>query len=689
MTSELFASAPMIFQGESNECGLACLCMVLRHYGHGADLQTLRASWPSGRALTLEQLTSLGAEHGLLTRALRCELEDLNKVRLPAVVHVDFRHYVVLLKVQRNSVTILDPASGNMTLSMQAFGERFTGIVVEMLPGPDFAQSQPVIRSAMNYLASIPRHNLGSSLWGLLIFSLLIQGFALVSPFYVQLMVDEVLAMNNADLATIVIGGFALIHLLSAIVQWLQGLLAIRLGSQLSFIMSSGLLARTLSLPARYFARRNIGDVISRFGSLAPLQQFVSDSVVRIGLDLLMVITTFLMMVSYSNRIAFFVLLVTAMFLVLQWLMLLPFRRYSHEHLIADAHVQTHFIESISSIRTIKRFASEAVRASAWNNLLSRAINSEVHAEHWGLGINISRYLHTGVMSIGIVFLASEDINSGLLTLGMLYTLMAYGNHFTNALQSLGGHWQAYLMLSLHVGRLSDIAEHPTENRTPIVMHEPVSRIEIQEMDFHYGDNEPPLFQRADLVVTTGEKIAITGTSGAGKSTLFSLLTGDEQPISGTIRFNHRPLSPIISPLPLFSVLRQEDNLLDATVTENITFMAPQPDMDRVVRAAALACIHEEILKLPLAYDEQVSPQGAALSAGQQQRLLIARTLYRQADIVLLDEATSHLDDKTAKNVMRNILDLPGICLFVTHSTDIAAMADRQVYLQNGQFIDR
>ena len=675
-------SVPLIFQGEANECGLACVCMILNYFGNRAELASLRGALGDGRPLSLEAISNIAESHHLAVRALRCELEDLTKLQLPVIAHVDFDHFVVIDRCSRGSLSLLDPATGKLTTNMKTFSNRFTGIIIEARPTPDFKKDREIkTNRTIEFLAKLPMAHLARSLAGLLFLSVVTQAFALITPFYLQVTVDEVLLSNNTDLALVVTLSFVAVYIMSAITQSLRGLLTIKIGAKLTYLLSAGLLRHTTNLPVQFFERRNIGDIVSRFSSMRPLQDFISESIVGICLDLLMVITTFIMISLYSLQAGLYVLCLCLVYLLVQYLLTLPYRAHLHEQLIAEAQVQSHFIETIQTIDSIKRFEGTARRCSAWLNHLVRSLNAHVRSRYWELAAKIASYLFLGLVLLGVVYISVEKIELGLLTIGMLYTLVTYSNHFTNALVSLTHEWQAYLMLSLHVGRVSDITDHHPDARAPLSLHEPVNRIQVKDLDFGHTGSEL-LITDLNLQVQGCQKVAIVGASGSGKSTLFSLLRGDISAAKGQILINNRPLSSNLNPVALYASLQPNDVLLTGTVTDNIAFQDPSPDTNRILAAARAALVHDDILRLPMSYSEKLSEQGCLLSAGQRQRILIARTLYRKAEILLLDEATSHLDPVSELEIMKNILSLPVPCFFITHRPDIAALADHIVELK-------
>lgn len=676
------ARLPVILQHEANECALACLAMILSHFGHGIRLDELRSQNSSPGPMSLQALAQLAERHGLLARAVRCECADLRKAVGPLVLHFDFSHFVVLASARRTGHSIVDPARGRITLSDAQLRQRFTGVALELQPGPDFRQRDIKAPSA---LGTLLRHldpgHIATPVAGLVLLALCIQVCALLTPFFLQLTVDEVLIPRNTDLALVLLAGFAAVYLLSAAVQWLRGLLAIRLASHLSYLLAASLIQKLFRLSPGFFQRRSIGDIVSRFGSLRPVQEFITDHAAAMLLDLLMMLGTLIMLTAYLPQAAMFNVMLLCFFLCLQYLLTSVYRQHYHEFLAVDAASQSHFVESVQLMDTICRFGRQSRRCQDWLNLVSDALNAFVRAGKIKLVTNIARYLMSGAILLGVAYLAIDEVIAAQLTLGMLYAMMTYASHFTTAALSFSQAWQSLLLLSIHGQRLEDITGAEIDGRTAIESSQLAPEIEFRSVCFSYQRQGRPLIDQLNLQVRDNANVVITGDSGAGKSTLLALILGDHRVTSGEIMVNRRPLSAGLSARSVTSSLLARDCLLQATVMDNITFLDPTPDQQSAARAARLSCIEDDILKLPLGWQQVLGEHHMQLSAGQRQRLLIARAVYRNRGILLLDEATNHLDPELELTVMKNLLSEPGICFFVTHSPAIARLADLQITL--------
>ncbi len=675
---------PVTIQGESNECGLACICMILNHHGRRLTMPDLRNGQSSGEKLSLENLSRVAAEQGLLSRALRCEPGDLRSLPLPAILHLDFEHFVVLAGVSRSGVQLHDPARGVVQLNWQALGQRFTGIALTCTPSPDFEPTESKLPNPIaNIISKLHFGKLVPGLAGLLGLSFIAHLLTLLTPYYLQLVVDQVLLLSNAALINTLTLGFLLVYAIAAITRFLRGLLIVQLGSCLSYSLAGGLMNKLLVLPLPYFARRQIGDFTSRFSSLAPVQGFLTEGLVSLLLDGLMIFMTLTMLVVMAPTVAAAVLGITLIFLALQWLMLKPYRQYSQNQVVADARLQSQFVETVHAIEIIRRNQLQTRRSSTWANLLIETINPQIRASQWNVGIDTLRFALSGGLTLAVVHLATQEIIASALSVGALYTLVAYAGHFASAAVNCSNQWQGLAILSLHAQRLTDITDTPSDNRKPMPLVEPAGIITFTNVSFGYeAATRTNLIEQLNLTISKRQKVAITGPSGTGKSSLMSLLLGDMTPTAGEISINGQPIHSDIDPSHCMSVLHQHDQMLEGSIAENITLAEEKPDELRMIKAARTAEIHEDILRLPMGYEEKVSSQHG-ISNGQRQRLLIARALYRQADVLLLDEPTNHLDAETELRVMKNILKGTQICVFITHRPEIAALADIEIRLPN------
>lgn len=677
---------PVMLQSEASECGLICLAMLAAFHGGSTDAHALRRRLGATlRGWSLRTLIGAAAMLGLSTRALRVDIGELRQVSCPAILHWDFDHFVVLKRVGRRHVEIHNPAVGERRFPFAELSKHFTGIALECTPTPAFDRA-----------ARAPRLNLWS-LWRgtegsrrpivqLLVLSALIQLFALATPSYMQLVVDDVLVKQDVDVLPLLGVGFLGLALLNVATKTLRGFAGVYLANRLNFSLGARLFFHLIRLPLDHFQRRHIGDVISRFRSLKPVQEFITGGAVAAVIDGAMALTTLVVIFLYSPLLAAIALVAFVLYAALRLALLQPLRRRSHESIAADARLDSHFLETIRALQGVKLFGKEAERERTWQDLFVDSLNAGSRVARLNLGYDALSGLLLGVENVLIVFVGAHQVLSGALTIGMLYAFVAYRTHFSNAMNSLITQIVQGLMLSLHLARISDIAL--AEQEPGLLVQSsftaPVrGALRTERLGFTYTGDERPVLRDLDISIEAGERVAVIGASGSGKSTLLRLLVGLIRPTHGRIEVDGVPLERlgVRSYRAGIAALLQDDALLSGTIRDNIAFFDLAPDSAKLERAARIAHIYDDVVQLPMGLDTRIGDMGSALSIGQQQRLLLARALYREPSILFLDEGTSHLDLPTELAIMQSIAELGITCIYTTHRMEVARLADKVVSL--------
>ncbi|MCB1646865.1 MAG: ATP-binding cassette domain-containing protein, partial [Pseudomonadales bacterium] len=386
------------------------------------------------------------------------------------------------------------------------------------------------------------------------------------------------------------------------------------------------------------------------------------------------------MLLVYSPLLASIVLVSVLLFLISQLAFYLPMKHRTHEKISASAQLDSDFMETIRSIQAIKRFGTEAERESLWQNKFNTTINASIRLGRLSLAREVLDASVAKLSYLLVVFLGAREVLEGKLTIGMLYAFMAYRGHLASAATSLVQEYLRYLMLSVHLERLADIQTAPTDASTRAFMPLPVNGdFSLQKVAFRYAAQEPWILQDFSLELSAGSKLCILGPSGCGKSTLLGLMQGTLEPQQGQILVDGYDLSGIgLTSLRTHSAgVMQQDQLMSGSLTANISFFDPFPDDQRIVTAAKLAAIHDDIVAFPMGYESVVGDMGTILSAGQHSRVLLARALYRQPRILFLDECTAHLDRDTELKVMTELMKSDITIIFITHNPGLAEMADQ------------
>ena len=677
------AKLPVILQTEMTECGLACLAMIARFHGHDIDLNVLRRKHlVSMTGASLKSVIAIADSLQLSSRPLRVDLDYLEKLQLPAMLHWDLNHYVVLKSIKGNRVEIIDPGVGLRKMKLSRLSNHFTGIAVEFTPQADFKavheRMKPRISLLWSRLVGLKR-----AITQTLILSVILQAIVLLSPFYLQLVVDAVLPRGDGSLLLALAIGFGGLVVLRAIAEAVRGWAILVYGNQMSLQMVGNVFRHLIRLPARYFERRHVGDIISRVGSTVPIQQALTQSVPAVLIDGAMAILMLIVMFLYSPVLGAIVL-GTVVGLALATLLIYPhLRRTQEESIYAKALENSHVIESIRAITTVKMFGREAEREAAWRNLYTDFINANVGYGKWVVARKFFETLLTGVQVVLVVWAAAALMlgeGSGF-TLGMLVAFLAYRQYFTDAVVQLLEKGIEFNLLSLHLDRLSDIIfeETDADQSGDAVLNELKGAVSIENLSFRYSDTDPMVLTDFNLDIAAGEMVTLTGPSGGGKTTLMKLMLGLYDPVKGAVKIDGQDLREISRSdwRARIGVVMQDDRLLSGTLADNISFFDPEIDMQRVYKAAIAAQIHETIAALPMNYQLQIGDMGSVLSGGQRQRVLLARALYQDPSVLFLDEGTANLDIETESAIVKIIRDLPITRIIVAHRPAFLEASDK------------
>ena len=678
---------PVILQTEVTECGLACLTMIGRYHGHDIDLNVLRKRHLiSMTGASLKSIMAIAGTLQLGARPLKVELDQLHKLQLPAILHWDLNHYVVLKSVKGDKVQIVDPGIGLRVMKLSKVSDHFTGIALELSPTAEFSPQEARLKPHLSLLWS-RLIGLKRAIFQTLTLSVILQIIVIAAPFYLQLVVDGALAQKDYGLLKALAFGFGGLMILRAIAEAVRSWAILIYGNQMSLQMVGNVFRHLIRLPTSYFEKRHVGDIISRMGSTVPIQEALTQTIVSVLIDGIMAILMLVILYLYSPLLGTIVLISVAL-LTLSTVLLYPhLRRTQEEAIYAKAIENTHVIESIRASTTVKLFGREAQREAAWRNLYTDFINVNVEYGKFTIWQKFAETLLTGLQIVIVVWAAAKMMmpvgnsdGSGF-TLGMLVAFLAYRQYFTDSVTQLLQKGIEFRLLSLHLDRLSDIIFSQEENLddSPEAMLNVTGSIELETISFRYSDTDRWILKDYSLTLSPGSMTTLTGLSGGGKTTLLKLILGLYQPTSGRILVDGQPLADIgiQNWRSQIGVVMQDDKLLSGTIADNISFFDPEMDMKKVIEAAKKAQIHDEIAAIPMNYTSMVGDMGSILSGGQKQRVLLARALYHDPKVLFLDEGTANLDSKTEKIIVEIIAQMPITRVIVAHRPAFINASDR------------
>lgn len=689
--SNLRSPLPVTLQTEATECGLACLTMIANFYGHHIGLAALRRRFPlSLRGATLAHIIRFADQLGMTSRPLRVELEDLAWLKTPCILHWDMSHFVVLRSAGQRHIVIHDPACGRRKFTYAQASRHFTGVALELTPATEFAfQAKEKPLRLIDLTGRII--GLKRALAQIFALACALEFFALLSPLFLQLTLDKAVKSANLDLLTTLGIGFMLLVLVQALLTGLRGWTTLYFGTSLKLQWHNNVFSHLVRLPVAYFEKRYFGDVMSRFDGAEVLQRTITNNFIETVLDGLISVFVLGVMFFYSKMLAMVVGAGVLVYVLVRHAAYGPMRAATEEQIVCAGKQQSFLIETLRGIRTIKTFGREHGRRTRWMNLLVGTTNAQVAVERLSLLFRSANGLIFGLQSVVVVWLGARLVLSGGFTPGMLFAFVAYQEQFKARIAMLVDRFFEFKMLSLQVQRLADVVlEKPEPPAMPLpAQTEAEGCVEVRDMSFRYASTDRPLLSNINLRVEAGECVAITGPSGTGKSTLLKLMAGLLQPERGDISIGgHSVCVSRAAILGKVGFVLQDDSLFGGTIAENIAFAADAPDPARVEECARLACLHDEIMETAMGYNTMIGDMGCALSGGQQQRLMLARALYQQPSLLILDEATSHLDIPTERRIAAMLAALRITRVFVAHRPDTIAIADRVIALSRDGTID-
>ncbi|REF28432.1 colicin V processing peptidase [Xenorhabdus cabanillasii] len=675
---------PKILQTEAAECGLASLAMVFHYHGLQIDLSSLRSQFGiSTRGATLPVLISIATALKFKTRAVSLDLDELHALKTPCVLHWDMNHFVVLVSVKKNKITIHDPAFGQRVMSTQEFSKHFTGIALELWPGNDFTpvkkQNRLRIISLLNNIQGIK-----SALGKIFFLSVVIEAINILLPVGTQLVMDHVIVAQDHNLLTIICCGLLFFILFRVSVSTLRSWISITMEAFVDVQWKSGVFDHLMKLPLAYFEKRKLGDIQSRFGSLNIIRTTFTQNIVNGIIDTIMLISVFVMMLLYGNWLVWIVSGFTIIYIVVRFLTYQYYRQLSEEQIVKEARANSHFMETLYSINTLKALGLCETRAKSWLNLNIDTLNSNTKLNKISSIFNIINVFITTCEQIIILWLGASLVIDNQMTLGMFVAFNAYRGQFADRASNLIDMAIKLRMLNLHNERIADIVLSEPEREAPAreigVSGQPVD-LTVHDLHYQYDSLSKPVISGFNLNVKAGESVAIIGPSGAGKTTLMKLMSGLLEPDKGTILMNGLDINVIglNNYRKCIACVLQDDKLLSGSIAENISGFDPSPDIELIQECAKRCSIHDDILLMPMGYETLIGELGNGLSGGQIQRLLIARALYRRPSILFMDEATSHLDLTNEAYINESISALNITRIIIAHRPSTIKSAERVI----------
>lgn len=687
-----------IKQRDITDCGAACLASVSAFYKLKMPVARIRQLASTDQKGTnvlglIEAANKLGFE----AKGVKGNLDSLSKIPLPAIAHVvvknQLQHYVVIYKVTDKYIEIMDPGDGKMhRKTIAEFIGEWTGVLVLLLPDESFKQGNEKVDNKSRFWSLIKPHKsiVIQALFGALIYTIL----GLSTSIFVQKITDHVLVDGNRNLLNLMSLMMVAILALQLFIGTAKTIFTIRTGQQIDARLILGYYKHLLKLPQQFFDTMRVGEIISRVNDAVKIRAFINDVSINLVVNGFIVAFSFLVMFSYYWKLALMMLAVIPLYLLIYFISNKLNKKMQRKLMEQSAELESQLVEGLNNVATIKRFGLERFTnertETHFIGLLRTIYKSGLNSIFSGTSTEIiARMLTIVLLWVGAGYVLDGEITPG--ELFSFYTLIGY---FTGPATSLIGANKAIQDAIIASDRLFEIMDLEIEQNSSTIFltKELVGDIRFEHVAFRYG-SRVNVFEDLNLEIKAGSFTAIVGESGSGKSTLMSLLQNIYPIQSGNIFIGINAIKYLNnnSLRSLLSVVPQKIDLFAGNVIDNIAVGDYEPDMQRIINICSQLGIMAFIEELPEGFQTYLGENGASLSGGQKQRIAIARALYRNPEILILDEATSSLDSASEQYVQRTI-DLlrkqNKTIIIIAHRLTTIKKADKIIVLDKGKVVE-
>lgn len=683
------ARMPYIQQLEAVECGAACLAMVLGHHGHHAPLSEVREACAVSRdGVNALAMLRAAEAYGLVARGYNVDLGRLARIPLPAILHWEFSHFVVLERLdRRGGGWIVDPAQGRLRVSRERLARAFTGAVLGFAPTPAFRSRQRRLPDLRRYRKLLGAHI--DSLAQLIGFSLLLQLAGLTFPVGQRFLVDQVLARHQVSwlwsLAIALVGA----ALVQGALQFARGWVLAAFQNNLDLRLLTNFMRHAVGLPITFFLQRQAGDLLQRLESNGTLRAFIGSQIASSILDGLLILGYAALMLFYQWQLGLLVIDIGALRALLQ----LAMRGLNHQAVAAELAAQSGaggtLLESLEALETIRAVSAESFAIRRWSDRVVRRANASLPRLQLE---NSAAQLTTLLGNIGVAVVsgaAGYQVITGQMSIGVFSAFLTLQGLYLTPFNALVENLEQWQYLQSYLSRLDDVLETTPEPSGGRLAENLRGQIRLDNLSFRYGPSSPWVLRRLNLRIHSGERIAIVGPSGAGKSTLAQILLGMLMPVEGVLSYDGLDIREFdLDKLRArMGAVLQQTALLNDSIAANIALNDPALTPERIRAAAELACIDEVIGALPHGYSTRLGEGGMQLSGGERQRLCLARALAHNPSVLVLDEATSALDANTEGRVHANLASLDCTRILIAHRFSTVRDADRILVIDGGQIV--
>jgi ATP-binding cassette subfamily B protein len=685
-------SIPVLQQATQADCGAACLTMILGYHGKEVPLREVRDVVGAGRDGADAGQILTGADwYGLRARAVKIdEIENLDCLPHASILHWELRHFVVLDRVCEEGIWIVDPAAGRRFVVWPEVRRAFTGIAITVEPGAAFTPQRRQTSGAARYVRKLLRES--TALAGLIALSILLQVLALALPFLTGVIVDRIVPRHDVSLFSILVGGLAAVVGFNLLATLIRARLLLRLRIQLDERMTLDFLDHLVDLPYSFFQQRSSGDLMVRLNSNAAVREILTSSALSAALDGLLV-SLYLVILTVVHPVLGLIAFLLGALRVILFLTL----RHRHRDLMSralqtEASSRSYQVEMLSGIETLKSLGAERRAVEHWSNLFAEELNVAIDRGRLNALFDSFMAALTTASPFVILLYGAFEVIRGQLTLGTMLAASALAAGFFAPLSTLVSTALQMQLLGSYFERIDDVLDtSPEQDRTsPLLRPKLGGRITVDHVTFRYAPTSPVVLDDVSIDIEAGSFVALVGPSGAGKTTLAHLMVGLYRPTSGEVRYDGIDLGALDlrAARGQLGIVNQQPYLFGGSIASNLSIADPTLPRARLVEAAKLAHIHDDIVAMPLGYETLLSEAALSLSGGQRQRLALARALVHRPAILLLDEATSSLDTAVERLIQDELARLRCTRIVIAHRLSTVRDADMILVMDQGRVVE-
>ena len=692
------AKVPVVMQMEALECGAASLAMVMAYYDKWVPLEQVRLDCGVSRdGSNAKNVLIAARSYGFEAQGYRCEIDSLkDNMQFPCIIHWNFNHFVVLDGFQGNYAWINDPARGEVKVTMEEFGRSFTGICLQIKPGPDFepgGKPKSTVEFARRRLRGA-----GAAVAFVLFSTVIGYLFGIINPLFSRFFMDRLLTGENRELLMPFLVLLALMGGAQVITSWVQAVYNMKLNGKMAIVGSSDFMWKILRLPMEFFSQRMGGDILQRQGTNASIASTLVNTLTPLALNTIMMIFYLVVMLRYSPMLTAVGILTIVLNLLVSQLISAKRVNITRVQMRDAGKLSSATVSGIQMVETIKASGAENGYFQKWAGYQASVNAQNVRFERLNQFLGVIPTLLSTIANASVMVIGVWLTMQGSFSLGSILIFQGYLSSFMSPAMTLISAGQTIQEMRTEMERVEDVMQYPIDPRFSDELPDEETdysklsgQVELKNVSFGYSRLGKPLIQDFSMSMKPGSRVAFVGTSGCGKSTLAKLISGLYRPWSGEILFDGRPISEIDRSVFTGSVavVDQDIVLFEDTIANNIKMWDNSIEDFEMILAARDAQIYDDIMAREGGFYGKLTEGGKDLSGGQRQRLEIARVLAQDPSIIIMDEATSALDAKTEYELVKAVKDRGITCIVIAHRLSTIRDCDEIIVLDRGVVVER